>query len=119
MNSTTDDSKIIDFELRSISFEKGNMKGLEVIEGALKESISIAKAISNEEMEINTFNGELTSNDILKSETGKVTKFPENSYNTISENIQYRGTGKVIRMKARNIVKMQDRKDIEDRGNVG
>ena len=101
MKPTTDDSIIIDFELRSISFEKGNARGLEVVEGALKESISIAKAISNEEMEIKAEEGDLFENNTLKSVSGKITKFPENSYNKIIKNARKRGTGKVIEISSK------------------
>ena len=86
MNPTTKDLNIKKFDIRAISFEKGKQRGIEVIEGAQKNSIF------NDEMEIIAQKSELQSNDTLLTKNGQVIVFPKESFNTLKNNIKNRNT---------------------------
>lgn len=91
MKPTIEGSNIKKFDIRAITFEKGRERGIEVIEGAQKNSIF------DDEMELKAQKGELQSNDTLVSINGKLVVFPKESFNTLKNNRKKRKTRSIDR----------------------
>ena len=108
MKPTTEGS-IANFDMVCISFDKEKEKrGIKVVQGATKNSIF------NEEMMIKVENGELTENNILKSENGNIIKFENNAFKILKRNRKMKAQkGMVynfeVEKRARNSKKEQER----------
>lgn len=84
MKKATEDSNTIVFDFECLTFGKDKEKGLKVVQGASKSTIF------NEKMELQTYEGDLKSNNELDSETGKTIKFPEGTFKVIIKNNKQR-----------------------------
>ena len=81
---------MIEFDIRAMSWLKGKEKGIEEIEGATKNSIF------DDKMELRAQEGDLRSNNTLETETGKIIKFKQGSYERVAKNNKVRKEGKVV-----------------------
>ena len=81
---TTREGQVINFTIRAMSWLKGKERGIEVIEGATKDSVF------DDKMEIKAQEGSLRSNDTIETESGKIIKFKDNSFNRVKHNREVR-----------------------------
>lgn len=105
----TTEGLIANFDLVCISFDKEKEKrGIKVVQGATKNSIF------NEEMNIKVENGELTENNILKSENGNIIEFEKNAFKILKRNRKMKSQKGIVynfevEKRARNSKKEQER----------
>ena len=80
----TAEGQVINFTIRAMSWLKGKERGIEVIEGATKDSVF------DDKMEIKAQEGDLRSNDTIETENGKIIEFKDNSFKTLKHNRETR-----------------------------
>jgi hypothetical protein len=79
MKPTTEGSKV-NFDIECMSFGDEKERSLKITEGASKNSIF------NENMIINTEDGELRANNTYYSVSGKIIKFQDNAFKRVKSN---------------------------------
>lgn len=80
MKPTIEGSSAMNFDMVCMSFDKKKERGLEVIQGASKNSIF------DENMTIIVEDSEIRSNDTIKTKEGKIIKFEEKAFAKVKQN---------------------------------
>ncbi len=80
MKPTIEGSVAMNFDMVCMSFDKQKERGLEVIQGASKNSIF------DEDMTIIAEDSELRSNDTIKTKKGNIIKFEQKAFAKVKQN---------------------------------
>ncbi len=80
MKPTIEGSVAMNFDMVCMSFDKQKERGLEVIQGASKNSIF------DEDMTIIAEDSELRSNDTIKTKKGNIIKFEQKAFTKVKQN---------------------------------
>lgn len=86
MRPTTEGLSASNFYMTCMSFDKGNQKGLEVVQGAYKESIF------DENMIINAEHSSLREDNKLQTAKGEIINFKKDAFEIVKINEKNRKT---------------------------